>query len=219
MLTSTTIPRVPCSVLMCFGIGLGCAPSPESELLAQIQDLDVQVSDIVPTVATISWSTDTESRPVEYGRTEDFERGSIHTDPTSLDQEVLLLGLTPDSDWLYRLGIEVNGLTTYTQTRHFWTDPVPSSLPEVTVNAAQSDRLSTDRSTLLTMASGTANVIAVLNHEGEYVWWFIDDTDDFWSSRARSTRRKRNPVQPGPPGHLLQPRWQHEQHRPPVVDR
>ncbi len=142
-----------------------------------ISDLSVTVSDVIPTVATATWTTDEPALGrVLFGP--DLSLSSPLEEELSTEHSALLLGLTPDEDHPWQVVLD-DGSASEEQT--LTTGGLSSALPSLTVTGEGQDRL------IVTTLLGGIVGPTILNQNGEIVW-FYEDTRGLDVYRARPLR-------------------------------
>ena len=172
-------PRYPIAAL-CVLLAAGCSPGGEGGDF----DASAQVSDVVPTVATVTFDPEVapDSAFVRFGPTGDL----VHEAPVDLSSgapyEVVLLGNKPSSEIEFEVVVEAGGDELRSATASFTAGAVPTSFPGVTVQAADPGAAAGGFFVTSLVAAPPAAVI--LDADGDYVWWWIADREDAGLSRA-----------------------------------
>jgi hypothetical protein len=129
-------------------------------------EVSAELSPAINTVATVTWTT---SEPgnghVEYGPTTALGSATPMTDASATEHSQLLLGLTTDTVYYYRVVTEGGGASEVQSIR---TGYPPVGVPQIEVVGDGHDQF------VLTTFLASAAVI-VLNPEGKIVWYMKDD--------------------------------------------
>ncbi len=101
---------------------------------------EVAVTDITADGATISWKTDeVGSGYVEYGATADYGNQTSFDSSLTLDHSTALAGLSPDTEYHYRIvSTDEAGNEITSPDNTFTTEPLPSSEPVAETSATTS---------------------------------------------------------------------------------
>ncbi len=153
---------------------LACGGSPVVDSNApRIQDLSASLSESIPTVVTVQWSTDIPTT----GLVQFSEKGGASrstppsTDPTT-EHEALLLGLAPDTEIAIEVQAEADG-TTVSESH----SPPTGTPPEGLVSFEQTgDATSWEGFQILATADGDPTVV-IVNEKGQVVWWHVGHPD------------------------------------------
>ena len=143
-------------------------------------DLQVEVSEVIPTVATLRWTT---SQPadatVTFGPGE--PSGTTLSDPADgqLDHEVVLFGLLPATGY----SVAVESLAGGQATATFTTGAVPTSLPTLSVQVLDED--AAPGGYLLTSLLTSPLSVVILDADGTFLWWHFDERDQTAIGRVR----------------------------------
>jgi len=147
----------------------------------------VAVSEVISTVATVTWSLDGAS--VDWARVE-FGPDTTYGMTAPVDvkggppYEAVLVGMKPGRDYHFRVVAQAGGVTLDGPDGVLTTGAVPGKLPGVKVALADPQQQIPGFIVTTVLASPPSAVI--LDHEGDYVWWYVPDVDDdFKAGRAR----------------------------------
>jgi hypothetical protein len=149
----------------------------------EVSDISAEVSDAIGTVVRVRWSTDVPSNGhVEFGAGEAFDLSTpADASELSTDHEVLLLGLTGDTDAQFRIVASSESGTTVTSGEAVRTGSLPGWLPSLT----QSGEGQEEYLTLPVLGASTGAV--VIDPDGKFVWYH-QDTRGLDVYRARLSR-------------------------------
>jgi len=141
-------------------------------------ELDVQVSEAIPTVVTVRWAPEhpgAGEMRVEFGTgpTLDRQQAAILAEDGSC--AATLIGLKPSTSYRLRV-VEVDGGTTYASDRRtVETGPAPAGLPGLSVETSPG-RTPTG-GFLVTSLLSTPSWAVILDGDGETVWWHTPGDD------------------------------------------
>ncbi len=134
-------------------------------------DVSAEVSEGMATVVRVSWRTHVPTRGyVEYGP--DEELGSttpLETDPTR-EHSALLLGLRDSTEYSYRVVTWDGANAGASEIRSVRTESLPSGLPNIDVEGDGNDRY------IVVPILGQKPAVAILDPEGQLVWYRPDDS-------------------------------------------
>jgi hypothetical protein len=145
-------------------------------------DLQVEVSEVIPTVATLRWTT---SQPadatVTFGPGE--PSGTTLSDPADgeLDHEVVLFGLLPATE--YSVAVTLIDAQEGQATANFTTGAVPTSLPTLSVQILD-EEVAPDGYLLTSLLTSPLSVV-LLDTDGTFLWWHFDERDQTAIGRVR----------------------------------
>jgi hypothetical protein len=156
-------------------------------------EIEAAVSDAIPTVITVEWSTDldgADSARLEFGPDDGYGRGA----PVDLAEgppfETVLLGNKPSTDVHFRVVVESGGVATRSEDRILTTGSVPTGLPDLSVEAPGSFA----DGYLVTSLFAVAPAAVIVDRDGEYVWWYEAPSEDFQISHAQLTADRQHVV-------------------------
>jgi len=149
------------------------------------KDLSVEelsTENLEATSMELRWSS---PQPIQaqlrYGIESINENTVIIDGAPSLEHQVRLHFLRPDTEYRFRVELMVNTFVVGSESGSFVTSPVPDELPdlEVTVNLLENPKL--------ILASMMGNVMSpvVISQEGYYAWWHIEQEEGLLAPRAR----------------------------------
>lgn len=149
-------------------------------------DLVVERSEVVPTVATVRWDVEAgevEETWIEFGPDSGYGRRA----PARLRPDgryaARLLGLKPDSEVSFRAMARTADGEVIGREHAVTTGPAPVFLPDSRVERPDPDASSGGFMVTTLMAMHPSAVI--LDEDGDYVWWWVLEDDQFSSTRAR----------------------------------
>jgi len=147
-------------------------------------EIDVALSGVIPTVATVTWSVDLdelEAAWIEYGPTGDYSLEAPVELAAEPPHEALLLGMKPASDYQFRVVAQVAEGTAVSDELTVTTGTAPNDLPGISVDIADPDAVA--GGFLVTSLLGTPPGAVILDRDGDYVWWYLSD-ENIQVSRA-----------------------------------
>jgi hypothetical protein len=139
-------------------------------------ELQVELSDVIPTVAAVTWGGDLEvvdSAVLVYGLDGEMtQRRVLSIDGTSTS----LLGLKAGRGYRAQVVFEQDGESFESELVKFQTGMAPSSLPDIDVEVYADT--STDHGYILTPIFTSPAAPVIVDTDGDYVWWYIPDNSD-----------------------------------------
>ncbi len=128
-------------------------------------DISAEISDSIPTVATVRWSTETATSSwIEFGPSRDYGLTTPAT-PSGTEHEAVLLGLWQDETFHYRAVTEAGDSS---RDHRIETGSFPSAMPRVDVSG---DTASWSGYQILPFA-GETNAVAICDPQGRVVWYW-----------------------------------------------
>jgi hypothetical protein len=147
---------------------LGLAGCDDGETVA-ISGVEARLSDVISTVVVVTWETNIPATGhVEYGATQACELSTPVESEAATSHEAVLLGLTAEQEWSYRVVSEAGGARAETEVASIATGALPAELPVLTAIGGGNDRY------IVTPLIGAADAVVILNPEGQYVWYYFD---------------------------------------------
>ncbi|HEX6271736.1 MAG TPA: aryl-sulfate sulfotransferase [Polyangiaceae bacterium] len=155
-------------ILSCL-FAAACSDSGDDEPGGGSTDIEVsaEISPAISTVATVTWTTsEAGTGHVEYGPTTALGSTTPTTSTSGTEHSQLLLGLTTDTLYYYRV-VTASGAAS--EVKSIRTGYPPVGVPQIEVEGDGHDQF------VLTtfLASGA---VIVLNPEGKIVWYLKDDS-------------------------------------------
>ncbi|MBM4369622.1 MAG: aryl-sulfate sulfotransferase [Deltaproteobacteria bacterium] len=143
-------------------------------------ELSITPSPDMPTVLTVTWSTDVPTAgSLEYGESTAYGQATPVESAESTEHSVVVRGLAAATEWHFRPtgGGEHGSDTAYT------TGPVPSGYPSFTVagDPAAMDGF------VVAPVNGALYAVVILDSKGRYTWWH-EVEGDYLVTRAMLTR-------------------------------
>lgn len=170
-----------CRFTLCAAVVLaaGCEPMPEPFGETGLFDVRAEVSDVVPTVVTVHVEiADAEAGEIDdvavaFGAGASLDRAAGAVSDGEGGFLATLFGLKPATEYTYRVEAVLDGGPLTDEERTVTTGPAPPDLPDIEV-----DRLQPDEATggfLVTQLISVPSVAAILDADGDYVWWLRDE--------------------------------------------
>jgi hypothetical protein len=154
----------------------GCAGEADPRRPRAVQ---VEISERIGTVATVSWTTDEPSIGyVEYGTTEAMEHNTPLEAEAQQEHSLQVLGLKADTEYYYRVVTWEDGNAGASEVARFRTDALPVGMPRLTQQGSGHDQLT------LVPVLGRTTMVLVIDPDGDVVWYHSDDRElDFYRVR------------------------------------
>jgi hypothetical protein len=194
--TSTPFLRRWLSSLAIALLAAGCAEDPlidddDDDTTSWPEGIEVALSDVIPTVATLTWSPEdasvTEARVV-FGRGGDEEFSA----PLDLSDgepfAATLIGMKAATEYTAWVTAETGDGAVTTEPAVFTTGPVPSGLPELDLEVTDDGSDFASGGFLLTSMFTGAPAPIILDGDGDLVWWYLEEDDSFQVNRTRLSR-------------------------------
>ncbi len=150
-------------------------------------EVDVVLSEEIGTVATVTWSVDLDgldSAHVAYGRGLTYG----HEAPCDVSGdgpfEVVVWGMKPSEDHHLQVVAVRDGVTYKSEDHTLTTGAPPVSLPSLSVEQLGDSDLAAG-GYLLTSIFAVPPAAVLLDGDGDYLWWHVDEDSQFQVSRAR----------------------------------
>ncbi len=158
------------AVLLLPGCGEDVLPDPPR---LAIEEVDTLVSEHVPTVVTVRWTTDRPSSgSVRFGEVGGPTRTVHSTRTEDTEHEVLLLGLPPETEVEVEIGAEASG--TFTEEDLTLTT---GALPDDHVPFDQTGDPESWEGYLVLGLVDPAPAVAIIDPWGRVVWWHEGEAD------------------------------------------
>lgn len=152
-------------------------------------EVDVVLSEVVPTVATVSFTT--EHTPVaaawaEFGPTTEYgTRVPVDVAPGP-PYRAVLVGMKPSSFYHFRVVVDDGAATHASEDQEVETGGLPSGFPGARVTLE--DETGTHSGFLVTSILSSPSAAVIVDADGEYVWWHQSQDPEFHVSRAHLAR-------------------------------
>jgi len=150
----------------------GCEQDP-----APVSEVEIRVSEQVPTVITVRWepTVPPEDVVVEVGEDGAFDRRFAMQALSGGGFVAQVLGLKPARQYDVRLSVRSDGSWLPGESRTVWTGAVPSAFPEIAVQGELEGYVAT-------AVIQAPSIAALIDGDGDYVWWHrVGDGDVPWS--------------------------------------
>ncbi len=153
-------------------------------------DVSLVLSDVVPTVVTVTWEVHDASADelyAEFGRTTSSEHRApaIAVDGVA---EAVLVGLKPDRTYRVRAVEASGGEPRRSAVETVRTGPVPTALP--VLESWRAPAADSARGHVVTTIASSPSYAVIVDDDGDYVWWHQpdEDWDQVFIPRARRSR-------------------------------
>lgn len=145
--------------------------SGDSGVVQDAFPVDIAVSEVIPTVPTVTWSAeDVDSAVVHYGLSGELDHSVTIDVSGSPPYQTQVLGMKPDREYTVRVeAMATDGSVLYSEQGTVTTGSAPSDLPNIQVEAV-ADQDPT-RQYYVTSLMGQATAV-ILDADGEIVWWY-----------------------------------------------
>lgn len=151
----------------------------------EIEDLQFELNEAIPTIADVTFSTScegVEEAGIAIG--EDFFAPAQEQADQSWHAQ--LFGLAPTTEYTFVAEALVDGDTIVSAEQALITGGAPGSLPQFDVGvsypSAHSDGF------LITTVVAVPSAAAIIDRDGNYVWWTVEDDEMLTIRRARLSR-------------------------------
>ena len=162
--------------------GPGCPTGDDDDVSdddapAFIQSVQVDVSDVIGTVVTLSWATEepTAGR-VEFGVDGSLDRQVVDPADIATDHQVTLLGLTADTEVDYRIVALDDDTPLGSLDGTFTTGPLPPELSGELIQHHVPDPDAITGGHFAVSLFSEVSVPVILDERGNPVWWHLDET-------------------------------------------
>jgi len=149
-----------------FSLGLlamGCGPG--------ISNVEVTVSEVIPTVATVTWETNKETTGyVAFGPGDDRTM-QTHTElEPGTEHSMTLLGVPANTDGSFEIVlVDADGTETPGEMYEFTTGGLAAGLPGITVTGTGMDHY------MVLPMLGSPVGLVILDPDGNFLWWHFED--------------------------------------------
>ena len=153
-----------------FGVHLPTASGAARDLFLEVEG---DLSPAIGTVFELRWASEEFVEAwVSYGLDGALDQRAQAT-ADGLDYQATLLGLKPGREYSFRLEARLGGELLSTDLGSFVTGQPPSDLPEIWIDSHDSG--ATEGGYVALSLVGNTNAVAVVDRDGEYVWWHIEE--------------------------------------------
>ena len=136
-------------------------------------DVTAEISAYVNTVAIVRWTTTVATAGrVEFGLTTAYGHVS-NTTPAATEHEVLLLGMTADTEVHFRVVIDAETGEQATKDYTITTLSLPSGMPVPVVSGAVTGQWAYQ----VTPIQGSAPIVTILDSAGKVIWYYKPTTE------------------------------------------
>lgn len=151
--------------------------------------LDLTLSEVVPTVALVSWQADVadlEEAYVEFGPTSEYGAYA----PMEFDGEGTfsghVLGMKAGTEYRLRATLVADGQTLTSGEYTLTTGLVPTEFPDLTVGIHEVGETAGGY-VVMSLLSQTP-IMAILDRDGDFVWWYKPEGETYLAIRATLSR-------------------------------
>ncbi len=173
-------------------VGGGCVPAAESSDSAVDFQVDVSLSERIPTVAEVTWTADAgsggdlEDPRVEFGLDATYGMEAPASSGEDGSFSTLLLGTKSSREYHFRVAGLLDGVPVSSEDEVLTTGPGPSDLPELSVPVADPTRAAGGYFVLSLLSFPAAAVI--VDADGDYVWWHTMEVAELSLARTVPSR-------------------------------
>jgi hypothetical protein len=164
-------------------LAVGC--SSERALPELDIDVEVTLSEAIPTVAMANWTRqekDAVETWMEFGLTTDYELEAPVDMNLGRELETQLLGMKPNSEYHFRLAmLQEDGRVQYSTDQTFSTGSAPSVLPDFDVSWY--DNAPTEPGFIITSTLVAPAAVMIIDMDGDIVWWHLAEEDVIGQSK------------------------------------
>ena len=173
--------RIALAMALCLGL-VACEEEGDDDDSAPTGaefDVTVTLSELIPTVATVEFSTDAadgDEAYVEFGLDDGY---GMRAPAAAVDGgwQAVLIGMKPSMDYHFRPAVVAADGDVAGGDESLTTGPVHPDLPDLTIEALDEDRATGGFFVMSLLSTPSAAVI--VDEDGEYVWWHQESTTDF----------------------------------------
>lgn len=134
-----------------------------------IQDIEAEVSPVIPTVVNVRWTTDEPTVSyVEYGDDETYGGQTPVESEATTDHEAVILGLLPEVDARFRVVVPDEESPTYSDAQTVTTGALSNEAPQLDVTGGGQDQFT------IVPILGASTGPAIVNQNGQIVWFYPD---------------------------------------------
>ncbi len=162
----------------------GCKPDDDDDSSAGDDDttssailsVEVDVSELIGAVVTVSWETlEPTAGRVEFGLDDSFGRQVVDPGDDTTDHEVILLGLTTETEYAYRVVALDGDVEVGAESGSFTTGPLPPELAGGQIaNDVPHPELTAGGFFAVPLFS-QVSIPVILDAKGNPVWWHVDE--------------------------------------------
>jgi hypothetical protein len=135
-----------------------------------IQDLEVTVSDVVRTVATVEFKTKIPARCyIAFGPTEEMAFETRHEEEESVDHTFPLLGLASNTNCHFQVVAKAGEQQQKSDIQTVKTGGVSTQLPALKQSGDGYDGF------VMVPLIGATTAVTIINKDGEFVWYHLED--------------------------------------------
>lgn len=150
-----------------------------------VQDIEAEVSPVIPTVVTVRWTTDEPTVGyVEYGDDETYGGQTPLESEATTDHEAVVMGLLPEVEVRFRVVIPDEEGETTSDPQTVTTGPLSNEAPQLDVEGGEHDEFT------VVPILGAATGPAIFDRNGKAVWFYPDhrELDVYRARLARDGR-------------------------------
>ncbi len=144
-----------------------------TEVTPGMSALSLAFDDTIPTVATVTWTTDDPGTSwVTWGVATSDRRSTPHTSTSATDHSVVVIGLVPGEDNQLVAHTELSdGSVLDSPVEVVEMGPPPADVPSITISSADENLWAGDGYILTSLIQQDASYVVLFDRDGKPVWW------------------------------------------------
>ena len=154
---------------------VGCEPDPDAPRSPSGAVVEVELSEVVPTVATLRWTggAGVTAAHVEFGLDAEYGATAHAVAEPAGSFEALLVGMKAGHEYHLRVTEVAGGAVRTGEDAVLQTGDAPLTLPTLQVQSPLPEQVS--GGFVLAPLLSVPPVAAIVDRDGDYVWWHVDE--------------------------------------------